>query len=61
GGTKTVKKLLIDAKVPRRERERIPVLADGRGVAAVAGFGPDQSRLALPGQPAYEVIIWKEG
>ena len=61
GGTKTIKKLMIDAKVPRRERERIPVLADGRGVAAVAGFGPDQSRLARPGQPAYELFIWKEG
>ena len=50
GGTKTVKKLFIDEKVPRRERERIPVLADGRGVLAVAGFGPDQSRLARPGR-----------
>ena len=60
GGTKTVKKLFIDEKVPRRERERIPVLADGRGVAAVAGFGPEQSRLAQPGQSAYELIFWKK-
>ena len=60
GGTKTVKKLFIDEKVPRRERERIPVLADSRGVAAVAGFGPEQSRLAQPGQNAYELIFWKK-
>lgn len=60
GGTKTVKKLFIDEKVPRRERERIPVLADSRGVAAVAGFGPEQSRLAQPGQSAYELIFWKK-
>ena len=60
GGTKTVKKLFIDEKVPRRERERVPVLADEAGVLAVAGFGPDQSRLALPGQPAYELIFWKK-
>ena len=52
GGTKSLKKLFIDEKVPRRERERIPVLADGRGVAAVAGFGADRSRLARPGQDA---------
>ena len=59
GGTKTVKKLFIDEKVPRRERERIPILADSRGVAAAAGFGPEQSRLAQPGQSAYELIFWK--
>ena len=60
GGTKTLKKLFIDEKVPRRERERIPVLADGRGVAAVAGFGPEQSRTAVPGQAAYELLFWKK-
>ena len=59
GGTKSLKKLFIDEKIPRRERERIPVLADDRGVAAVAGFGPDQSRAARPGQPAYEIRFWK--
>lgn len=61
GGTKTVKKLFIDEKVPRRERERIPILADGDGVAAVAGFGPDKSRLARPGQDAYELVFKKKG
>lgn len=38
-GTKTVKKLFIDEKVPRRVREQVPVVADGDGVLAVAGFG----------------------
>lgn len=38
-GTKTVKKLFIDEKIPRRERERIPVVADENGVLALAGFG----------------------
>ena len=60
GGTKTVKKLFIEEKVPRRERERVPILADSRGVAAAAGFGPDQSRLAQPGQPAWELVFWKK-
>lgn len=36
---RSLKKLFIDQKVPRRERDTIPVLADGDGVLAVAGFG----------------------
>ena len=36
---RSLKKLFIDAKIPRWERERVPVLADGDGVIAVAGFG----------------------
>ena len=39
GGTKTLKKLFIDRKIPAAERGRIPVLADSRGVLAVYGFG----------------------
>lgn len=59
-GTKTVKKLFIDEKVPRRERERIPILADGGGVVAVAGFGPDKNRLAAPGEPAYALTFRRD-
>lgn len=39
GHTKTLKKLMIDQKLPRSERDRIPVVADDRGVIAVAGLG----------------------
>ncbi|MEG1858099.1 MAG: tRNA lysidine(34) synthetase TilS [Pseudoflavonifractor sp.] len=49
-GTKTVKKLLIDAKIPRRVREQIPVLADRDGLLAVAGFGRNTAH------PGYETI-----
>lgn len=59
-GTKTVKKLLIEARVPRWERELIPILADEAGAAAAAGFGPDRSRVARPGEAAYELLFWKE-
>lgn len=59
-GTKTIKKLLIDARVPRWEREVLPVLADGRGVAALAGFGPDRSRAARPGEASWELVFWKK-
>ena len=59
--TKTLKKWMIDEKIPRRDRDRIPVLADERGVLAVAGLGPHRDRVASPGQPAWEVVFWKEG
>ncbi|MEG0765795.1 MAG: tRNA lysidine(34) synthetase TilS, partial [Pseudoflavonifractor sp.] len=49
-GTKTVKKLFIDAKIPRRLREQIPVVADENGVLALAGFGENTAH------PAYETL-----
>lgn len=52
---KSVKKLLIDAKVPRPDRERLPVVADRRGPVWLGGFGPDAPRLAAPGTPALEL------
>lgn len=39
---KSIKKLFTDEKVPRRERDFIPVICDGENVAAVAGFGADE-------------------
>lgn len=42
---RTLKKLFIDQKIPRLERERIPVLADGDGVVAVAGLGVNTAHL----------------
>jgi len=41
GGTKTLKKLFIDKKIPAWERSRIPVLADEQGIVAVMGIGTD--------------------
>ena len=52
---KSVKKLLIDAKVPRADRERLPVVAGRRGPVWLGGFGPDATRLAAPGAPALEL------
>ena len=50
GGTKTLKKLFIDRKIPAASRHRIPVIADQRGVLAVYGFGinPDLEDKKLP-------------
>ena len=39
GCTKPLKKLFAEARIPLAERERIPVIYDGEGVAAVQGFG----------------------
>ena len=44
GGTKSLKKLFIDRKIPASERNQIPVLADERGVLAVCGIGINLER-----------------
>lgn len=44
GGTKSLKKLLIDRKIPAAKRETIPVIADDTGVLGVYGFGANLDR-----------------
>ena len=50
GGTKRLKKLFIDCKIPAAQRERIPVLCDELGILGVYGFGTnlDRTAAALP-------------
>ncbi len=57
---KSLKRLMIDARVPAALRERIPVLALGAQVAAAGGFGPERAFLAEPGQPAVHIILKTE-
>ena len=57
---KTVKKLMIDEKIPAVRREYIPVLALGERVAAVGGFGPDRECLAAPGGPALHITLFPD-
>ena len=45
GGTKSLKKLFIDHKIPAHLRQQIPVVADEQGVLGVYGFGPNRERL----------------
>ena len=54
---KTVKKLMIEGRVPACRRGLIPVLAQGDQVAAVGGFGPEKVCLAVPGGPALHIIL----
>lgn len=44
GGTKRLKKLYIDNKIPAKDRLRIPVIADSIGVLGVYGIGANLDR-----------------
>lgn len=58
---KTVKKLMIEGKIPRHLRDCVPILADSTGTAAAAGgLGPHREALATPGSPCLNIIIRKE-
>lgn len=48
GRRRSLKKLLIDKKVPRWDRDILPVAADGGGVIAVAGLGPNTAHPRSP-------------
>ena len=54
---KTVKKWMIEAKLPRFQREVLPVFDCGGQIAAVAGLGPDRAFAARAGQNAWRVTI----
>lgn len=52
---KTIKKLLIDAKVPRRLRDSLPVFDWEGTVCALTEFGADQAFLPRPGDVAWHI------
>lgn len=54
---KRLKKLFMEAKIPKERRDRIPVLEINGEIAAVAGFGPGSQYQALPGGPAWQITI----
>lgn len=58
-GTKTLKKLFIDEKVPLRLRDSIPVITDEKGVIAVLGYGADKRCVHLPGDKLSMITIEK--
>ena len=49
GGTKSLKKLFIDRKIPASRRSQIPVIADDHGVLAVYGIGANLDRAPANG------------
>lgn len=54
---KTLKKLLIDAKIPRRIRELLPVFDCAGVVCALTEFGADQAFLPRPGTSAWQISV----
>lgn len=60
GGSKSIKELFIDRKIPARHRVSVPVLADNLGVLGVYGFGADKDRLAKT-LPAMEIRFETSG
>ena len=50
GGTKELKKIFIDRKIPASERNQIPVIADEAGIIGVYGIGVNRDRLAFSEQ-----------
>ena len=46
GGTKTVKKLFIDRKIPAARRSAVPILCDDAGILGIPGIGVNLDRAA---------------
>lgn len=60
GGSRTLKRRMIDCKIPRAQRDRIPVLAMGETVLAAFGLGTDPAWQAQAGKPCLRVILVQE-
>ena len=54
GGSKNLKKLFIDRKIPQNQRFHIPVVVDDLGVLGVFGIGANKARIAA-GASAVEI------
>ena len=46
GGTKSLKKLFIDRKIPAAQRDQIPILCDEMGILGIPGIGVNLDRAA---------------
>lgn len=59
GGTRSLKKMYIDRKIPVSQRAAVPVLADDRGFLAVFGIGTD-IRFHPDSLPAVRITLIEE-
>ena len=59
GGTKSLKKLFIDRKIPASRRYCIPVIADEKGVLGVYGIGANLDRIGTDVQICFQPLIEK--
>ncbi len=58
GGTKRLKKLFVDAKIPAARRSLVPVLEDDGGILGVYGLGVQETRKASE-LPAVQFVFEK--
>ena len=56
-GTKSLKKLFIEKRIPVRKRSLIPVIADQKGVLGIYGLGIDKRAAFLAGESALEIMF----
>lgn len=59
-GSRSLKRLFIDKKIPASLRDRVPVLADKNGVVAVGGLGADVQRYSADDNACLYIQIEKE-
>ncbi len=59
GHSKSLKKLMIDKKIPLEQRERLPVFLTGDRIVAVADLGCDPDFRPQEGEPALLIYIQK--
>jgi tRNA(Ile)-lysidine synthase len=61
-GSKKLKKLLAEARIPLSDRERLPVLVDADGrVLSVPGLARAEGTAAAPDEPALHIAVRPEG
>ena len=58
-GRRSVKKLLMEQRIPREMRDSVPVVRDEAGVLAVYGAGQSERAFPGAGEPCYEVTFRK--
>ena len=57
GGTKMIKKLMIERKIPAHMRDSLPVFSDERGVIAVCGIGIDMRVAPRAGEETLGILV----
>ncbi len=60
GGSKSLKAIFVDKKIPRQEREALPVVADSKGVLGVYKIGANLDRVQGQGEPVCIRFFTKE-
>ena len=58
-GTKSLKKLFIERRIPAHERSAVPVICDESGVIAVLGIGSDVRTHVKPGDESVKITFYK--